>query len=229
MSGIAGKSIVTDGLVLSLDAANRKSYPAAGTSITDLSGNGNNGTLVNGTAFDSDKVGNFNFDSTNDYITLSTAVSNTIYTLNFWYKTGTNDGSYGYFSTDSNSPRSRGLAISEGGTFGGLSYGKFYYYDGVSVNVLNQTTLLNVTNKWYNIAAVIDTSSNNIKVYINGVLDVNQTINAMATSVDEIGRWKSGNLNFLNGNMASYKIYNKALTATEVLQNYNATKNRFGL
>ena len=216
--------IVTDGLIFAVDAGNLVSYAGGGYNLTSLIGS-NTGTLTNGVGFDSNYGGSFDLDGVDDYITLSTAVSNTIYTLNFWYKTGANDGSYGYFSTDSSSP-SKGFAISEGGTFGGLSYGKFYYYDGVSVNVLNQTTLL-TTNKWYNIAAVIDTSSNNIKVYINGVLDVNQTINAMATSVDEIGRWKSGNVNFLNGSMASYKIYNKALTSSEILQNYNAIRARF--
>jgi hypothetical protein len=51
----------------------------------------------------------------------------------------------------------------------------------------------------------------------------------MATSITDIGRYVVANVNFLKGNLASYKIYNRALTSTEILQNFNATKRRFGL
>ena len=226
-----GKSIVTDGLVLHIDTANKKSYPGSGTTITDLSGNKNNGTLVNGVAFASDKAGNLNFDGTNDYITLATATSNAIYTVNFWYQMGANDGTYAYFTSDESSP-SKGFAISEGGTAGvtggALVYGNFYYYAQPTATKLTQTTLL-TTGVWNNISAEFDTSSNNIKVYINAVLDINQSLSNMQTDVSEIGRHKSTTTHYINGNMASYKIYNRALTATEVLQNYNATKARFSL
>ena len=231
MGTYGGPDIVTDGLVFSVDAANKKSYPGSGTAWNDLSGNANTGTLTNGPAFDSENSGNVNFDGTNDYIILTSAITNSIYTVNFWYKTGGNDGTYGYFTTDS-SATSKGFAMSEGGTAsitgGALSYGNFYYYAQPTATKLTQTTLL-TTNTWYNIAAVFDTSSNNIKVYINGVLDINQSISNIQTDVVQIGRWNSGNANFINGNMASFKIYNRALTSTEVVQNYNATKSRFGL
>jgi hypothetical protein len=60
-------SIVTDGLVLCLDAGNPKSYPGSGTTWTDLSGNGNNGTLVNGVGYSGDNLGSLSFDGVNDY------------------------------------------------------------------------------------------------------------------------------------------------------------------
>ena len=224
-----GKSIVTDGLVLHLDAANKKSYPGSGTTITDLSGNKNNGTLVNGVAFASDKAGNLNFDGTNDYITLATATSNAIYTVNFWYQMGANDGGYGYFTSAGGSP-SKGLAISEGGTAsvtgGTLAYGNFYYYDASAANKLTQTSLL-TTGVWNNISAVIDTVGTNIKIYLNGSIIANQSLSNMDTSVSEIGRFSSHNTHYLNGNMASYKIYNRELTAAEVLQNFTAQRSRF--
>ena len=66
---------ITDGLVLCLDAANSKSYPGSGTTWTDLSGNGNNGTLVNGPTYSSSNGGSLVFDGTNDYITSSFATT----------------------------------------------------------------------------------------------------------------------------------------------------------
>jgi hypothetical protein len=71
-----GPKIVTDGLVLCLDAANRKSYPGTGTAWNDLSGNGNNGTLVNGPTFSSANGGNLSFDGTNDYTEVTTRNTN---------------------------------------------------------------------------------------------------------------------------------------------------------
>ena len=70
-----GKPIVTDGLVLCLDAANPKSYPGSGTTWTDLSGNGNNGTLVNGVGYNSDNGGSLSFDGVNDYVSKSSWVN----------------------------------------------------------------------------------------------------------------------------------------------------------
>ena len=60
-------SIVTNGLVLCLDAANSKSYPGSGTTWTDLSGRGNNGTLVNGVGYNSGNLGSLVFDGVDDY------------------------------------------------------------------------------------------------------------------------------------------------------------------
>jgi hypothetical protein len=214
--------IVTDGLVLSVDAANKKSYPGSGTTWYDLSGNAINGTLTNGPTFDSGNVGNINFDGTNDYITLTSTITATIYTLDFWYKMGVNDGGYGYFTGVSGG---KGLAISEGGTASGLSYGNFYYFNGGAVK-MTQSTLL-TTGVWNNISAVIDTSAGNIKIYLNSNLVTNQSVSSMSTTVSEIGRYVPSNTHFLNGNMASFKIYNRALSAAEILQNYNAIKLRF--
>ena len=67
--------IVTDGLVFCVDAANKRSYPGAGTAWTDLTANKNNGTLQNGIAFSTDKAGIFTFDGTNEYVTFSDDIS----------------------------------------------------------------------------------------------------------------------------------------------------------
>ena len=69
------KPIVTDGLVLCVDPANKESYPGSGTTVTDLIGNDHNGTLENGTGFNSSNFGIFTFDGANDYIELDTSLN----------------------------------------------------------------------------------------------------------------------------------------------------------
>ena len=213
--------IVTNGLVLCLDAANTKSYVSGSTIWTDLSRSGINGTLTNGPTFSSANGGSIVFDGVDDYVSFSTITNNT-YTIDFWYKMGGNDGSYGYFASSGDN----GLAISEGGTLNGLIYGQFYYWNGVGLNNLG---IIPSTTNWNHICALINTSINNIQIYGNGNQSSTTTVTSMSTSITNIGRYITSNLNFLKGNLASYKVYNRALTASEILQNYNATKTRYGL
>ena len=216
-----GPRIVKDGLVFYVDAANPKSYVSGETITNDLI-LGITGTLENGVGFSTDNNGNWDFDGTDDNISLSNTITNTIYTLDFWYKMGVNDGSYGYFASSG----ANGFAISEGGTFAGLSYGEFYYYNG---SVITPLVSIPSLTEWNSVTSIIDTSSNNIKVYGNGSLISNNTINNLSTSVTNIGRYVYFNGNYLNGNLSLYKIYNRALSSEEITQNYNALKPRFGL
>ncbi len=215
------KSIVTEGLVFYVDAANPKSY-ISGSTTTDSLVSNVTGSLINDTDFSTDNQGSWVFDGTDDYISLSNTITNTIYTLDFWYKMGGNDGSYGYFASSG----ANGFAISEGGPFPGLFYGDFYYYHNSTLSPIGSIPSLT---EWNSVTSIIDTTSNNIKVYGNGSLISNNTINNLSTSVTNIGRYVSSNNNFLNGNLASYRIYNRALSSTEILQNYNTLKGRFGL
>jgi hypothetical protein len=117
------------------------------------------------------------------------------------------------------------LAISEGGLTNGLVYGQFYYWNGSITNL----SIIPSTINWNHICVIINTTSNNFRLFGNGVQLTNTTITSMSTTVSNIGRYVFGNVNFLKGNISSYKIYNRALSSSEVLQNYNATKTRFGL
>ena len=212
--------IVTNGLVLYLDAANPKSYLSGSTTWTDLSRSGNNGSLINSPTFNSLNGGSIVFDGVNDYVTFPT-ITNNIYTIDFWYKMGGSNGLYGYFASSGDN----GFAIDEGGVLTGLIYGRFYYWNG-SLNILGD---IPSTTNWNHICVIIDTTSNNLQLFGNGNQLNNSTISNMSTSVSNIGRYIQLNLHFLKGNLASYKIYNRALSASEVLQNYNSTKTRFGL
>jgi len=212
---------VTDGLVLYLDAANTKSYPGSGTAWSDIGKNKNNGTLINGPTFNNGNGGNIVFDGIDDYVSFST-ITNTIYTIEFWYKMGGNDSSFGYLASGGGN----GLAISEGGSYPGLVYGQFYYFNGVAPNLLGS---IPSTTNWNHVCALINTSTNNIQMYGNGNQLSTTTVTSMSTNISDIGRYTLANQNFLKGNLALYKIYNRVLTTTEITQNYNALKTRFGL
>jgi len=220
--GWRGPSIVKDGLVLYLDAGSPNSYyDKSSTTWKDISGGGNNGTLINGPTFSSANGGSIVFDGVDDYVILPT-ITNNIYTIDFWYRMAGNDGTYGYFASSGDN----GLAISEGGNVSGLVYGQFYYWNGSTINLLG--TIPSTTN-WNHICALINVSTNNIQIYGNGNQLSTTTVTSMSTSIINISRYITANLNFLKGNLASYKIYNRALSASEVLQNFNATRARFGV
>ena len=148
-----GPKIVTDGLVLCLDAAIGKSYPGSGTSWTDLSGNGNNGTLVNGPTFSSANGGSIVLDGVNDYIS-TTSISISTFTYEGWLYNNLTGGStnYGYFFSGSDCI---GLAVSEGGNAGiGLVAGSLYYYNGAAPISLG----INIpSNTWTNICCIGNT------------------------------------------------------------------------
>ena len=211
--------IVRNGLVLDLDAAKLDSYPKFGTTWRDITFNQNNGTLVNGPTFNSGNGGSIVFDGVDDYITIPT-ITNNIYTIDFWYKMGGNDGSYGYFASSGDN----GFAIGEGGP--GIGYGQFYYWNGSVSTGLG--TIPSTTN-WNHVCTLINVSTNNIQIYGNGNQLSTTTVTSMSTSISNIGRYITTNTHYLKGNLASYKIYNRALSAAEVLQNFNATRTRFGL
>jgi hypothetical protein len=226
--GWRGPNIVNSGLVLYLDGNSPNSFDrfSGTTAWRDISGNAtqNNGTLVNGPAHSTDGSGSIIFDGSNDYVTLTSNIVNTVYSIDMWYKMGTNDASFGYFISSG----ANGLAINEGGSLSGQTFGTFYYFNGSTA-----TNLANIpsTTAWNHIVVIISTSTNNIKIYGNGNTTPlsNTTVTSMSTTITNIGRYITGNGNFLKGNLASFKVYNRALTETEIVQNYNATKTRFGL
>ena len=229
-------SIVTDGLVLCVDAANTKSYPGSGTTWTDISGKGHNGTLINGPTFSSDNMGGIVFDGSNDAVTLSANSDFDFGTGNF-----TIDGFANY-----NSGNFRTLVCSEHYYASGYNGNwiirvtntgalAFASYDGQSNEEYSEFSITITSNKWFYFAFVREgTGSNECKFYFNGVLVGSMTVSKSLSNAGNeglrIGQDLDGpNNNFL-GKISNVKIYKgKGLTATEVLQNYNSHKGRFGL
>jgi len=216
-----GPNIVTSGLVLQLDAANTKSYPGSGTTWTDLSGNGNNGTLTNSPTFSSANGGIFTFNGTNQFINCgnNSSIQITVGTISAWVRTTTPGASF------------RSIIAKQS------AWGLFFN-DGILVtydwgNAQTRTTGLNIANGIWNHTAMtftqtVGTPSNNAIIYLNGASVLTTTIKHSNHNVNlQIAEANANQ--FLNGNIASAQIYNRALSATEILQNYNGTKSRFGI
>jgi hypothetical protein len=222
-----GPKVVTDGLVLCLDAGNSKSYPGSGTTWTDLSGNGNNGTLTNGPTYSSSNGGSLVFDGTDDFIDF-TSDSNLFptsgLTISSWFKTTVADR---WVVNRTSSPS--GIYPSDGYYLIGEIAGTMLFgvnAIGVSTpSVITTGTWINMVGTW--------TPSTSILLYQNGIQVASNTTSIPASIINpsvviEIGR-RPGGPDYWDGNLAQVSIYNRALTASEVSQNYNALRGRFGV
>ncbi len=221
-------SIVTDGLVLNLDAGDSASYPGSGTTWYDLSGNGNNGT-INGATYSSNESGYLDFDGVDDYVNCGTTnlSSGTSLTVEVWVKPGTTQNAYSdILDYDHGGTGNKGFVIQQNNTSTNQYY--FAYWNGTTYD-----TTSNVT---------IGTSSFNHLVFtksgtsVVGYLNSQNTLNYTGSSTIycsgrtlHIGRFVSGSGREFNGNISSVKIYNRELTPSEITQNYNALKGRYGL
>ena len=206
--------IVTDGLVLCLDAGNIKSFVSGSTTWRDLTTNNSNGTLTNGPIYNSTNGGSIQFDGTDDYVATSTVLcnSNGNTTISYWINCNSFSAVAGAGSIcqDSNI-----TSTCWNGTFDTLFY-----------NVAKKqlvTPLL--TNTFYHIT--LDTT--NYLIYVNGVLANTQNV-SYGWGTDVVSpRIGKNRYNSFSGKMYIFSVYNRILTAAEIRQNYNATKGRFGL
>jgi len=222
--------IITDNILVYMDAANTKSYPGSGTVWTDLGKNqSNNSTLINAPTFDSADNGSIVFDGTNDYVqgNAGVALTGTV-TYNFWVKSTGNASNQSILSS---------------GYQGNLGFVWIYrnansnsislqYSNGITFVATSTTGMFtNFNSLWLNICVVVDYTGATIRWYKNGVLHSGPT--AITTPVAPtpafvrvIGAYNSL-IHFFNGNISIVQIYNKLLSANEVAQNYNALKSRY--
>ena len=217
--------IVTNGLVLWLDAGIPTSYPTSGNTWTDLSGNRNNGTLVNGPTYNSNNEGVLSFTrASNQYIS-SNFISGNVYTYSIWFNTPlVQSGNY-YNLIMINLPTY--LLITLDGSAQSIS---FWTNDGLSGNILGVPTIL--TNIWYNITFVREGNSisNGYKTYLNGTFRGSANTGSWSTtSTLWVGSRSDVSVQAFNGMIGGVTGYNRALSAAEILQNFNAQKARFGL
>ena len=228
-----GPKIVTSGLVLALDAADKNSYRGSGTTWYDLSGNGNNGTLTNSPTFSNTNGGNIVFDGIDDYVNggnLGSFYSQG--TISFWMRSTAVENYRNPFSTtylgfNVGIRFEQYTTVSPYGGFNviiGNDAGTYSSYDYSPISILT-------VNSWYNVVLVWNSVANTVTGYLNNALKFNTSHTYWATTLPSISigsGFDSGR--YFKGNIASVLIYkNKGLTATEVLQNYNATKSRFGI
>jgi hypothetical protein len=215
--------IVTAGLVMYLDAANTKSYPGTGTTWTDLSLGGNSGTLVNGPTFNTANGGNIVFDGTNDRIDCGNAsnLQITVGSIGAWVKTLTPGASF------------RSILAKQ------FAWGLFAV-DSILVtydwgNNATRSTGINIAdNTWKYVAMTftqtVGTPSNNAIIYLNSNPVLTTTVrNSFQTVQVQIAEAGMPANQFLNGSVALAQVYNRVLSPSEILQNFNAQKGRFGL
>jgi hypothetical protein len=217
-----GPKIVTDGLVLCLDAANRKSYPGSGTTWYDLSGNAYDGTFGASTAaptFTSANGGALNFDGSNDKISTTFKPSGAR-SYFIWVKYDSiNSLPGGYSLTGTQQANAQNYVGIQNG-------GYFYYYAGNSGGVINSTQLS--ANTWYQQGFVLF-SDGTRKLYLNGV-EIHSSAGTLGvTSTSEFSIGCINNNYWVNGLISIVSQHSKSLSANEVQQNYNALKGRYGL
>ena len=223
------ENIVTSGLTMLLDAGFTPSYPLSGTSWTDLSFSGNNGTLINGPTFNSSNGGSIVFDGTNDYVNLSDS-DNWFYTGNFtiefWYYFNSVPDSLGQFFYNQRVDGNNYFFI-----FAMNTKWEFDSYSGgVQGPKITYPTTHN-TGTWNCIS--LTRIENNFSLYLNSTLVGSQTNSSNLINLNaplEFGRWSGGPSRYINASVSSLKIYKgRGLTTTEIQQNFNAQKSRYGL
>jgi hypothetical protein len=229
--------IVMDGLVLNLDAGITQSYLGSGTIWTDVNGLGpkNNGTLTNGPTFNSDNGGSIVFDGVDDYVSLGVNTLGSILngasgvTLSSWIKISnlTSERTILFIGINGGTTLATIQVFNSSLRVGGRSSS----FDSFQNTTYNYTQ----TNTWVYFSGIINYTTSKLIIYVNGnqVQESSAIFNSTTLSVgtpsivDSLGNY-SNRLQY-SGNIANTQVYNRALTATEVLQNYNATKGRFGL
>jgi hypothetical protein len=211
--GIAyNTSIVTDGLVFALDAANSRCYSGSGITAFGLV-DGANGTLLNGTGFSSVAGGCWSFDGTDDGINTTINIDNDPLTINAWV-----------YCTEVTSVNGRGIVLSDnGGWDRGLEINDSKWGVHIGNNLYKVGTALN--NTWYHTS--LSYSSNVWNLYVNGSFVFSSSSTTSPGSLATIGRADYFSTRIFQGLISQVLIYNKALTIQEIRQNYNATKKRY--
>mgnify|MGYP003349460444 CR=1 FL=1 len=218
---IGGDAPVTSGLTMWLDANNPASYSGSGSTWYDLSGNGANITLVGSPAYSAVSPAAFTFNGTSQYGTGSTAnvLPNNQYTKSMWFQLS----SYAFNNNI--------VSSFAGGHFTFASGGNIFYsghQDWANYNAFPTTATFNLAT-WYYVAVTFQSGSF-MRMYVNGVLDSFSTYNLSPHPGDgsvDIASYQNNNL--LCGKMSEFYCYNRALTDAEVLQNFNATRGKYGV
>jgi hypothetical protein len=220
---------VTNGLILNLDSGKSNSYSGVGNTIYDLSGFGNTGTLTNSPTFSGLNGGAIVFDGVDDNIPFTISNFNNILSIEIWMKMKS--------FTAGHMP------------FGFYGYDVFAYQGALGFNTTigdlygltsTQVTNLGLLNQWkhYIFEMRSDVVYTNNTIYVNGEIQTLSQVFGGGESFSwrnfnngfgKIGGWLLNNAWNQPMDLGSFRIYNRALTQQEILQNYNATKSRFGL
>jgi hypothetical protein len=236
------QNIVTNGLALYLDAGNRQSY-VSGSIVSgsylwnDISGNGRNGTLINGPSFDINNQGSLVFDGLNDYISFASQTQ--FQTPTFTICSVVNPITFDVNGTVIFTRETSRLNL---GIYYGATKGAYFFVRGSNyvsptgpeLNGIQQSYPFEA-GTWYHLTYIVDIPGNNYKMYVNGLQIWSSNIalgtNFLSPSTTDgvIAARYGGGSNYTNIEIATFHFYNRVLSAQEVAQNYNAIKTRFGL
>jgi hypothetical protein len=216
-----GPKIVSSGLVLCLDAANKVSYPGSGTSWRDLSGNNNTGTLTNGPTFNAGNQGSIVFDGTNDYVTSPSSNYSAFGTGDFTLEIWIYPQSFSNYTHMISLPSQSTFTLKSD-----ITTGLIYFYSP-TFDTYGFTSGWTLSLNTWN-CVVFKRESSTAYAFLNGV--------SKGSKSGFTNNFTSQVLNIHNGfgsefaqcRISRVSIYNRALTASEILQNYNAVKGRFG-
>ena len=220
--------IVTDGLMLCLDPANSRSYSGSGTTLTDLTGNGYNGTLTNGVAFNSLDQGCISFDGYDDYIDLGSQsgdlrLSGSNGTISVWM----------YMEDVSSGDSWKRMVDKSNGGNGANGYTFFVHTDGTLTGNVNTSGLSSsagaiTDDEWFHVIYAWDGTVHYL--YKDGSLlhsVSNTALPPSDTTNMRIGSWNHSTSREFKGRISQVCIWNRKLSAAEIQQNYNALKGRF--
>ena len=223
----------------SVTAFNPK-YNLNGATIKDVSGNINNGTLLNGTSYVTTNGGALSFDGVDDYVLQSTFGMTSLnpqqITLEAWVKHNNFTGSQAYVNNWHNfSVDQRGVLLR---TFNGSAYPSFWWCWGTingsnSYNAVYASSSTMLANTWYHIVGTYEKNVS-AKIYINGTL-ANSTTGGVDKDIvyDTVNKFTVGQSNIngsnMNGLISQARVYNRTLTADEIAQNFEAARGRYGV
>jgi hypothetical protein len=210
----AGPNSISDNLAFHIDPANPRSYAGVGTVIYDLSGNGKTSYFTNGAFYQNYSKGVVVLDGNDDCISTPLFNLTSPITVSAWVKNVTRSGSVFGKSGDN-----REFIFVLGNTILVRADGIQASFEFPSVNF----------NTWYNLVLTRDGSNVN-KVYLNGIASSNEIVRTGTISFNQIGRFtNSVGANNIKGSIGEVKVYNRELSASEVLQNYNASKSKYNV
>ena len=229
--------IVTDGLVLALDAADKNSYPGSGTTWYDVSGRGTNGSLLNGPTFNSQNGGSIALDGIDDRITFGSPNISTSCTVSQWIQPLTGSSTFiGHTSVNSATAVLYSQLIKPSSIWyhqilvSGYAAG---FAQEMNVYFQSNVTQFVENNKPYNFSFTWERTFNSgsiLKTHINGVYrEQQQNTNNFWTNTASLATTTYDIPSTYKGNVSTTIFYNRALSAQEILQNYNAQKSRFNL
>lgn len=226
-------NIIKNGLILWLDASLRTSYPASGTTWNDLSGAGKTGTLVNGPIYRTDNGGCIDFDGTNDVVTASANLGisgNANLTIAYWSRWDTAAWGFDYPTPFSNTTFS----------VDGANVSTTWADGRPAIDFWNRRVRVNTAlavQTWYytaytKTAGLINTT--NCLIYVNGTsvaraVEGSTTTPNITNSPYILGRLDAAAGRYWNGKVAQLTVYNRVLTADEIVHNFNVTRGRFGV